>query len=57
MVGDSRYLVLITDRRYEGPGFNSPAFFVTFGIAMNIVRINKNKNEVRRRYTPAPVGE
>jgi hypothetical protein len=24
---------------------------------MNIVRINKNKNEVRRRYTPAPVGE
>ena len=41
----------------QRPDFSSPAFFVTFGIAMNIVRINKNKNEVRRRYTPAPVGE
>ena len=41
----------------QRPDFSSAAFFVTFGIAMNIVRINKNKNEVRRRYTPAPVGE
>ena len=41
----------------QRPDFSSPAFFVTFGIAMNIVRINQNKNEVRRRYTPAPVGE